>query len=268
MIESGPLDGLAPMLEESLGIWRALGALTEVASVLITLAMLEHKLGNPERAGFFMLEALRLKVSLGDYADMIGCIVVMLYLEFDTARPREELGRLAYQPISYLMDGKLRHGPVQAARVVGVMYGWEDKVIGRHTVQWEAMVTPLIERLGAEMGEAHFAREFEVGEAMSTEEIISLAEEVARPPSGWDANPSAAPPSPTAPIGGAALAKLTQREVEVLKLVAAGLTNAQAAEQLSVTPRTINAHLTSIYSKTGVTSRTGAVRFAIEHGLT
>jgi DNA-binding NarL/FixJ family response regulator len=53
----------------------------------------------------------------------------------------------------------------------------------------------------------------------------------------------------------------------VLKLVAAGLTNQQIAERLSVTPSTINAHLTSIYSKIGVSSRAGAVRFALDHDL-
>jgi DNA-binding NarL/FixJ family response regulator len=68
-------------------------------------------------------------------------------------------------------------------------------------------------------------------------------------------------PSATYPAG------LTAREVEVLRLVAQGLTNAQAAEQLVITPRTVNVHLTSIYSKLHVTSRTAATRYAIEHNL-
>jgi DNA-binding NarL/FixJ family response regulator len=55
--------------------------------------------------------------------------------------------------------------------------------------------------------------------------------------------------------------------MEVLRLVAQGLTDAQVAEQLVVSPRTVNFHLTSIYSKLGVSSRSGATRYAIEHGL-
>lgn len=60
---------------------------------------------------------------------------------------------------------------------------------------------------------------------------------------------------------------LTAREVEVLRLVSTGLTNAQIAHHLSVTPRTVNAHLTAIYSKLGVASRSGAIRYALDHQL-
>ncbi len=62
-------------------------------------------------------------------------------------------------------------------------------------------------------------------------------------------------------------AGLTAREVDVLKLAARGLTNAQIAQQLYLSPRTVNAHLNSIYQKLGVSSRTAATRFASEHGL-
>jgi DNA-binding NarL/FixJ family response regulator len=67
--------------------------------------------------------------------------------------------------------------------------------------------------------------------------------------------------SPTYPNG------LTAREVEVLRLVAQGLTDAQVAEQLVISPRTVNTHLTAIYGKIGVTSRSAATRYAIENHL-
>jgi ATP/maltotriose-dependent transcriptional regulator MalT len=60
---------------------------------------------------------------------------------------------------------------------------------------------------------------------------------------------------------------LTAREVEVLRLLARGLTNAQIAEELVVSLLTVKAHLRSIYSKLGVTSRSAATRYALEHGL-
>jgi DNA-binding NarL/FixJ family response regulator len=60
---------------------------------------------------------------------------------------------------------------------------------------------------------------------------------------------------------------LTAREVEVLRLVAAGLSDAEAAEQLFLSVRTVNAHLRSIYRKAGVRSRAAAGRFAEENGL-
>jgi DNA-binding NarL/FixJ family response regulator len=55
--------------------------------------------------------------------------------------------------------------------------------------------------------------------------------------------------------------------VEVLRLVAQGLTDAQVAEQLVISRRTVNWYLTSIYSKIGVPSRSAATRYAIEHKL-
>jgi DNA-binding CsgD family transcriptional regulator len=60
---------------------------------------------------------------------------------------------------------------------------------------------------------------------------------------------------------------LTEREVEVLKLVAEGLTNAQIAEQLVLSPLTVNAHLRSIFNKLDVTNRTAAAHHAMELGL-
>jgi len=60
---------------------------------------------------------------------------------------------------------------------------------------------------------------------------------------------------------------LSPRELEVLGLVAQGMTNAQVAERLFLSPRTVNAHLNSIYHKLGVSSRSAATRFAVEHGL-
>jgi DNA-binding NarL/FixJ family response regulator len=60
---------------------------------------------------------------------------------------------------------------------------------------------------------------------------------------------------------------LTKREVEVLRLIAQGLTDAQVAEKLGISPRTVNFHLTSIYRKIQVSSRSAATRYAIEHHL-
>jgi DNA-binding NarL/FixJ family response regulator len=62
-------------------------------------------------------------------------------------------------------------------------------------------------------------------------------------------------------------AGLTQREVDVLRLVAVGLSDAEVAERLSVSVRTVNAHLRSIYRKAGVPSRAAAGRFAADSGL-
>lgn len=63
-------------------------------------------------------------------------------------------------------------------------------------------------------------------------------------------------------------AGLTAREVEILRFVALGWTDAQVAAKLVLSPRTVQGHLRAVYSKIGVNSRSAATRYAVEHHLT
>ena len=65
----------------------------------------------------------------------------------------------------------------------------------------------------------------------------------------------------TAPAG------LTGREVEVLRLVARGLSSKQIAQRLVISPKTARNHIEHIYAKIGASSRAGASLFAMQHGL-
>ena len=68
-------------------------------------------------------------------------------------------------------------------------------------------------------------------------------------------------PTPEPPQG------LTERECEVLGLVAEGCSNAEIADRLVISPRTAEHHVQHIYAKLGTSSRAAAAVFAIEHGL-
>ncbi len=61
--------------------------------------------------------------------------------------------------------------------------------------------------------------------------------------------------------------QLTPREIEVLRLIAAGLTVKEAARKLDISPKTADHHIQSVYSKIGVTTRAAAALYAVEHGL-
>ena len=119
----------------------------------------------------------------------------------------------------------------------------------------------------AELGDQAFTHALTEGRAMMSEQALSA-----------EGHPllSRHPPAKTTPRSGvtrqqllspSATGDLTDREMEVLRLVAQGLSDAQIADGLVISPRTVNAHLRSIYSKLGINSRHAATRYAIEHHL-
>jgi DNA-binding CsgD family transcriptional regulator len=119
----------------------------------------------------------------------------------------------------------------------------------------------------ARLGEETFAAAWTQGRSMTPEQILAAPEPAVSPEPVFAVTqpfPGGKPPlaaTPTYPND------LTAREMEVLRLVAQGITNAQIAERLVISPRTVNFHLTSIYSKLGVSSRAAATRYAIEQHL-
>jgi DNA-binding NarL/FixJ family response regulator len=77
-----------------------------------------------------------------------------------------------------------------------------------------------------------------------------------------------ATPEPVREAGEAGVdALLTRRELEILRLVSSGLSNAQMAKHLWVTEQTIKFHLSNIYRKIGIRNRTAASRWAQANGL-
>jgi DNA-binding NarL/FixJ family response regulator len=71
----------------------------------------------------------------------------------------------------------------------------------------------------------------------------------------------------TAKNSARSLPILTKRETDILKLVAAGLTNPQIGEKLFISPDTVDSHRKNLHTKLGVNNTALLVRYAIEHGL-
>lgn len=108
------------------------------------------------------------------------------------------------------------------------------------------------------LGEQRFEELFAAGEALSRENATEEAHMAVYVPLGNEPEQPVA--SPANPAG------LNDREMEVLRLVAAGVSNAHVAEQLALSPHTVQAHLYSIFSKIGATSRDEVIGYAGEHG--
>jgi predicted ATPase/DNA-binding CsgD family transcriptional regulator len=111
------------------------------------------------------------------------------------------------------------------------------------------------------LGEKAFAAAWAEGRSMTSEQALAAKGQKQSLQEVSNRVPTALTSLLTYPDG------LTAREVEVLRLVAKGLTDAQVAESLIISPRTVHAHLSSIYNKLAITSRSAATRYAIEHHL-
>src|SRR5205085_6827300 len=107
----------------------------------------------------------------------------------------------------------------------------------------------------AQLGEQAFAVAWAEGQSLTWEQALAVRGAVMIPPTPLAKSPA------TSPFG------LTGREVEVLRLLAQGLTDAQIAEQLIISPRTVNTHLKAIYGKIQVSSRSAATRYALDQHL-
>jgi DNA-binding CsgD family transcriptional regulator len=108
----------------------------------------------------------------------------------------------------------------------------------------------------------------DVDRAVAKGQAVSLAEVVAGVLSAQAlafAECSAAPPVPS---GTAAPDGLTARELEVLRLVASGRSNREIAAELILSVRTVERHVTNLYSKIGARGKADATAYAFRHGLT
>jgi predicted ATPase/DNA-binding CsgD family transcriptional regulator len=146
-------------------------------------------------------------------------------------------------------------------------FTWAARLWGAAEAMREATDAPIppVERADYEharasaralLGEKTFAAAWEEGHAMTLEQTLASQGLVT---TTQQSTPHS--PRPAYPDG------LTAREVEVLRLVALGMTDAQVAGKLVLSPRTVQGHLRSIYNKLNVTSRSAATRYMVEHKL-
>ncbi len=137
----------------------------------------------------------------------------------------------------------------EAARLFGAAAAIRQRMGVVRLKVWDAGYEASVAALRNAMGEADFDEAWAEGAAMSTEEAIAYAQrgrgQRKRPASGW--------------------ASLTPTEREVVRLVSEGLANNDIAARLFVSPRTVQTHLTHVYTKLGLSSRVQLVQEAARH---
>jgi DNA-binding CsgD family transcriptional regulator/tetratricopeptide (TPR) repeat protein len=274
---TGDLQLARAHLEEALAIRRPLGHLLGISSALDSLGRVAFHMGNYPEAEALFKEGLEIGRQAGDICSMAFCLhglgqVAQGQRDFEHSRSylmQSIMLRQEYKDRRGIVDSLISLVDVltmqgdheQATRLAGMAevvceaIGADLHLIDR--VEHERSLDILRNRLGPEQ----FSRLWAEGKHLSVEQVLeqentaSLDRDAVRPETTPRANGYDDP------------AGLTPRELDVLRAIATGMTNAQAADTLSISPHTVNMHVRSIFAKLGVTSRSAATRYAIVNRL-
>jgi predicted ATPase/DNA-binding CsgD family transcriptional regulator len=243
-----------PLIEEALAQHRALQHHFGVAIRTAEIGLIDQINDQVAQAASHYAESLRLLRAIGDAMNVTLPLAGLVGLAASTGLH------------------------IWAARVSGMLEAIRDRigVGGRHGPP--AVWYPVREQgeraartaLGNEAYTAAFAEGRQLPQVEALRESIALAEAIA---SGavpvQDPIPLAAPEAIGVPSAGSSAALgLSPRELDVLRLIAQRWTDPEIAEALFVSPRTVNAHVRSIFSKLDVTNRREAAAVATRLRLT
>jgi DNA-binding CsgD family transcriptional regulator len=276
----GSTDRCRALFDEAERLFRAMGDRHQLANVLRTraeadeldgawqeaharwqeLLSLARELGHPRfeavALGFLGLHAMR---DEHDAPRGITLYAQALRLARDTGQDQLVTGL-----VSDIVEPTIRIGRArEAARLCAAASAMRERRPGLRAVgipQVFARRRRTQEVVRETLGEEDFAAAWEEGQAMSEEQAITAALAVA--------DALATPPALPSDAAAQALpARLTTREVEVLRLLASGASNQAMAEQLVLSVKTVERHIANIYAKIDVQNRVEAAAYAHRYGL-
>jgi predicted ATPase/DNA-binding CsgD family transcriptional regulator len=268
------------LLEESLEIYRSVGDKMGLATCLHLSGQLALIQGNVTEASSLAEESLALFRETGYWQGI--SISLCLLAKVEAKQGRYTTARTLYEQSfarasSSMDDVGLVASCMEGLAVVVTAQGelvWAARLWGAAEAQREAIGAPMppvegpayennVSEARSKLGDKTFTDAWAEGRAMTPQQALDAQSSAVttQPDSTMQSSASPAKPTATYPDG------LTAREVEVLRLLAKGMSDAHIAEQLVISPRTVNNHLTSIYQKIQVSSRSAATRYAVDHGL-
>jgi len=244
-LSQGDAGAARLMLEESLTFYREVGQRQDIAELLSLLARVAVVQGDHATARTLYEQSLNVVREIGYHVWVAPC-----------------LEGLAIVVAAQESEGASLAGTLWAVRLWGAAQTLRETIGAPmppvNRADYELAVAAARVRLGQEA----FAAAWAGGRTVMPEQALAgQGQTTMLPPIPQASSTAPANPKPTSLNG------LTAREMEVLRLVAMGLTSAQIAEQLVISLLTVNTHVRSIYSKLGVTSRSAATRYAVEHQL-
>jgi ATP/maltotriose-dependent transcriptional regulator MalT len=268
-----------PMLEESLALFREIGDKWGVASVSMLLGQVALQRGEGTTARSLANESVQLCREVGHRWIMSQALTILAKVA--ETQHQLLLARTLYQEsldVARAVGDKvlIALGLEGLAGVVGTQGEpvWATRLWGAAAALRDTIGAPMppSERAGYEaataavrihLGEQLFVTAWTEGRAITPEQALAAQGPVTLPQLLLSAQPSLPPvkAAPTYPDG------LTAREVEVLRLLAQGMTNPRIAKRLILSSHTVHAHVRSIYAKLDVNSRSSVTRYAIEQHL-
>jgi predicted ATPase/DNA-binding CsgD family transcriptional regulator len=260
LLGQGDLVAACVLAEEALGDFRGLSYKGGMAEALFVLARVQARQGKYPAARSRYEDILTLARERDDRRNIHVVYRVEYGRGLPTGRPSEHDDQ---RNIPLYVEGLAQVVAAQgegawAARLWGAAEAMREDMHAPRPSVFHTEYERAIAAARTQVGEKLFTAAWAEGRAMTLEQVLTIQGQAS--PTG----PLSAPSAKTSPLGPLGL---TPREVEVLRLLARGLTNAQVAEELVVSQLTVKAHLRSMYSKLGVTSRVAATRYALEHHL-
>ena len=275
------------LAEEMLALSRGAGFTQYVAYALGLLGLLDLQRGEETLAESHLEEALRLQTEL---CHQYGIAWAMYDLSgLHLAQRNYPKARTAYEEgfqramaigdqmlVASCLEGVAATVVAQAGEEGAVPLAlWATRLWGAAARLREAIGAPVppvqramyehsLAQARARVSEQAFRSAWDKGRSMTPEEAVA-SQATSSMPAPHLSSPAATRVPPKQPVTYPD--SLTPREVEVLRLLAAGLSYAQIAEHLVISPRTVDGHLRSIYSKLGVSSRMAAARYALDQHL-
>ncbi len=231
---AGDLDSARRHLAESLDIARALNARNSPGAVYATfnLGLTEYLGGSPGKAEALFAEVL------------------------DLARRAGMKAMMAYALVGLALAGRGGADPGWSAR----LHGTADQALADLSHALEPVERRLAdldrERLRAAIGAEAFDAEYAAGRRLDLAQVVAAL-----------GRQDAADGQAGVPAAGEAAAVLTPRELDVLKLVAQGLSNSDIARRLVLSEHTVHRHLANILRKLDLSSRAAAAAWGVRTGL-
>ncbi len=276
-VSQGDPAKVRSMLEESLTISKELGHKGIIARCLSHSALVTLQQGDTAAAHRLSEESLALHSETGDQWGISWVLSILARVE---ACQGDHAAALAHYQESLAIARKIgsklniavclegiasilatQGDPVRAARLWGAAEALRETMGAPIWPVERATYERAIAAARSRIGRKVFVVAWTEGRTMPLEHIFTNRNTMLAPQSALTS------PHVIAALSPSSLAGLTTREVDVLSLLAQGLTSAQIAEQLIISLVTVNTHIRSIYTKLGVTSRSSATRYAVEHHL-